>query len=56
LIDDYTLTKVIDVQLINNHGIQVNGRKIIALGVDQVNKKIYYNLKSKDTLYRITYR
>ena len=56
LIDDYTLTKVIDVRLINNHTIQVNGHKIIAPCIDRTNKEIYYNLKSKDTLCRITYR
>ena len=56
LIDDYSLTKAIDVQLVNNHNILVNGRKIIALGIGRINKEIYYNLKSKDTLYRITYK
>jgi hypothetical protein len=56
LIADYSLTKAIDVKLINNQSILINGRKIITLGIDRKNKEIYYKHKSKDTLFRITYR
>ncbi len=56
LMNDYSFTHVIDVQLVKNDEILVNGRKIIALGIDRLNKAIYYNLRSRDTLYRINYR
>ncbi|MBB6499699.1 hypothetical protein [Pedobacter cryoconitis] len=56
LIDDYSFTNVINVQLIKNDTILVNGSKIITKGIDRLNKAIYYNLKSRDTLYRITYK
>jgi hypothetical protein len=56
LINDYSLTKFIDVQLTTNNNIIVNGNKIVALEIDRTYKKIYYNLRSKDTLYRIAYK
>jgi len=56
LINDYSFTNVIDVQLIKKDSILINGCKIMAIGIDSINKSIFYNLKSRDTLYRITYK
>ena len=56
LLNEYSLTKVIDVKLIDNHSILFNGHKIMTKEIDKAKKEIYYNLKSRDTLYRITYR
>jgi hypothetical protein len=55
LISDYSFTEVIAVKLTHDNEILVNGRKIIAIGVNRVNKEIYYH-RNSDTLYRITYR
>lgn len=56
LINDYSFTKHIEVQLINDKIAMVNDCKIAPIGVDKVNREIYYNLKSTDTLYRICYK
>lgn len=56
LINDYSLTKVINVQLLINNNILVNGHKVITLVLNRVSKELYYNFRSKDTLYRITYK
>lgn len=56
LIDDHSFTKHIDIQLINDKSAMVNNRKIAPIEVDKLNKQIYYNLKSRDTLYRICYK
>lgn len=56
LINDHSFTKHIKVQLINDKSAMINGRKIALIGFDKGNKEIYYNLKSRDTLYRICYK
>ncbi len=56
LLKDYSLSKTILIAMINNQNIIVNERKVNNPTIDKTNKRLFYTLNNKDTLYRITYK